>query len=112
MKRIAIATWWLLFAAALVFLVAGLVEAFAAEAPYLVRVEQDTVAYAPDGTRATIKAGSEIDVCITDEQIVTTPEDGPPRITYKAGIQYDTDGRTFVVTKTCPERPLFADGFE
>ena len=110
MKRIAIATWWLLFAAALVFLVAGLVEAFAAEAPYLVRVEQDTVAYAPDGSRTDIKAGSEIDVCVTDDPIQEDPPEVPPRV--KAGQHYDITGRTFIVTDPCPERPLFADGFE
>ena len=86
--------------------------AWGTEAPYLVRIEQATVVYAPNGSRIDIPAGSEIDVCITNQQIVTTPEDGPPRITYKAGIEYSPDARSVIVTEPCPERPLFTDGFE
>ena len=113
MKRLAHGiAWWVLLIAALVFIVSAARDAFGAEAPYLVRVEKDAVAYAPDGSRSEIKAGSEIDVCVTDQQIVTTPEDGPPRISHKAGIEYDTSSRVFRITEPCPERPLFGDGFE
>lgn len=110
---------WVALAVVLGYPAFGIVEAVrgseaarGSEAPYIVRVEKATVAYAPGGTRVDIPAGSEIDICITDEQIVTTHEDGPPTISFKAGIEYDTSGRVFLVTKTCPERPLFADGFE
>lgn len=111
MKRLAHGiAWGLLLTAALVFIVCAAVDAFGAEAPYLVRIDKDAVAYAPDGSRTDIKAGSEIDVCVTDEAIVDDPPVYPPR--RKAGQHYDMTGRAFIVTDPCPERPLFGDGFE
>ena len=111
MKRAAHrAAWLIMLCAAIVFIVSTFDDAWGSEAPYLVRIEKDTVAYAPDGSRSDIKAGSEIDVCVTDEPIQEDPPEVPPRV--KAGWNYDMSGMTFIVTDPCPERPLFGDGFE
>ena len=98
--------------AAFVYLLFGIVDTLrAAEAPYLVQFEKAVVVYTPGGgARIDIPAGSEIDVCVTDEGIVDDPPVVPPR--RKAGQRYDMTGLAFVITEPCPERPLFADGFE
>lgn len=63
-------------------------------ATLLVILEQQTVLYLPDGTRVDVPAGTEFEVC------------GDPL------QEYDLDGMAIRYPQSCPERKLFADGFE
>lgn len=68
----------------------------AIQPPMLLRIEQPTVVYAPGGLRISLPAGTELDLCAQDGALVV----------------YDIPSMTLRVPKPCPERPLFADGFE
>lgn len=65
-------------------------------APLVVVIEQATVAYAPDGARVSLPAGSEIDVCASNNTMII----------------YDLLAMAIRVPTPCVERPLFADSFE
>lgn len=71
--------------------------ALALHPPMLLRTEQPAVAYAPDGQRISLPAGTELDLCA-----------GPSNTL----VEYDIPSMTLLVKQPCPERPLFADGFE
>ena len=74
----------------------ALALALALQPPMLLRIEQPAVAYAPDGQRISLPAGTELDLCAQDGAL----------------MRYDIESMTLRVPKPCPERPLFADGFE
>lgn len=71
--------------------------ALGATPPMQVLVEQATVAYAPDGSRIALPAGTVIDVCAnsTGQTLV-----------------YQIDARLTRIPQPCEERSIFADGFE
>ena len=71
-----------------------LLAAALAQPPILVLLDQPAVAYAPDGQRISLPAGTVLDAC----------GDFP--------IAYDLDGSTVRVTQPCAERVLFSDSFE
>lgn len=64
--------------------------------PMLLRIEQQAVAYTPAGQRISLPAGTELDLCAHEGAL----------------MRYDIPSMTLRVPKPCPERPLFADGFE
>jgi hypothetical protein len=76
--------------------VIALALALSLQPPMLLRVEQPSVVYAPDGQRISLPAGTELDLCAQDGALVV----------------YDIPSMTLRAPKPCPERPLFADGFE
>lgn len=65
-----------------------------ANPPIMVLIDAPAVAYAPDGQRIELPAGTVLDAC------------GP------VPIVYDLDGSTVRVTQPCAERTLFSNGFE
>ena len=65
-----------------------------ADPPYIVRTTADTTAYAPDGQRIALPAGTEIDACGNTPLILRTA------------------ARVADVAACERERPLFRDGFE
>lgn len=64
--------------------------------PLILIVEQEAVAYGPNGQRVTIPAGSEIDVCPSGSALLV----------------YEIGAMVVRIPRSCTERPLFADGFE
>lgn len=74
----------------------ALALALSLQPPMLLRIEQPAVAYAPDGQRISLPAGTELDLCAHGGAL----------------MRYDIESMTFRAPKPCPERPLFADGFE
>lgn len=75
-------------------MIAFVLAAVVASPPILVLLDQPAVAYAPDGQRISLPAGTVLDAC----------GDFP--------IAYDLDGSTVRITQPCAERPLFSDSFE
>ena len=75
----------------------GMLLALAVQPPMLMVIENATVAYAPDGERITLPAGSEIDVCEDVTGVLVAYEPAPVVLR---------------VPRPCAERPLFADDFE
>ena len=74
-------------------------------ADYIVVVDKPATAYAPNGTRIALPAGTEIDACLTP----STQPQFPDRM---MGIEYNLAQRAIHVPEPCAPRPLFADGFE
>ena len=74
----------------------ALALALSLQPPMLLRIEQPSVVYAPDGQRISLPAGTELDLCAHDGALLV----------------YDIPSMTLRAPKPCPERPLFADGFE
>ena len=69
----------------------------AIQPPMLLIVEQPTVVYGPAGERIEIPAGAELDVCADELGVL---------------LNYELDPVVVRIPAPCPDRPLFADGFE
>lgn len=75
----------------------ALALALALHPPMLLRIEQPAIAYTPGGQRISLPAGTELDLCAGANNSL---------------VVYDILSMTLLVKLPCPERPLFADGFE
>ena len=75
-------------------MIGWILAAVVAQPPIMVLIDAPAVAYAPDGPRIELPAGTVLDAC------------GP------VPIVYDLDGSTVRVTQPCAERVLFSDSFE
>ena len=65
-------------------------------AAFLIILEQNAVIYEPNGTKHFVPAGSEIELCVKDNTV----------------LSYDLLGKTFLVPQPCPDTRIFKDGFE
>lgn len=65
--------------------------------PLIVRLDAPAIAYAPDGARIALPAGTEIDACTSAQNSV---------------LDYALASRVVHIPAPCRERPIFRDGFE
>ena len=91
----------ILFAVCLVFWAVfgnpAIAQSVTPDPPLIVRLDAAAIAYAPDGTRIALPAGTEIDACASAENSV---------------LDYALASRVVHIPAPCGERPLFRDGFE